>query len=242
MRGIALLALLTALAAPASSQAPMEGLASWYGEAFQGRLTSNGERFDKEKLTAAHRSLPFGTYVRVSNLDNGSSVVVRINDRGPFVDGRIIDLSEAAARLIGMIPTGTARVSVSILPPEEVLAWAGGPLEGAANPAGAGQGQAGPSAPAVAPGDAPAGGADAQETQVRIRIQVASYRDDTNARATVARLRAAGLDPSIERSGPYYRVVFVDLPPAMARRIASRLEILGYRGLVITESRPAARP
>ena len=89
-----------------------EGVASYYAAKFQGRPTANGERFDNGKLTAAHRTLPFGTRVRVTNLDNGRSVTVLVNDRGPFVKGRIIDLSFAAARRIDMVRAGVARVRV----------------------------------------------------------------------------------------------------------------------------------
>jgi len=92
-----------------------EGLASWYGGKFQGRLTSSGEVFDTNLLTAAHKTLPFGTLVRVTNLANGLSTIVRINDRGPFIEGRIIDLSRAAAKQMDMIGTGTAPVSVEVL-------------------------------------------------------------------------------------------------------------------------------
>src|SRR5207237_8488018 len=83
-----------------------EGLASWYGLAFQGRRTASGERFDMNAFTAAHPSLPFGTRVLVRNPRNDRFVVVRINDRGPFVPGRIIDLSHAAARALGMLGFG----------------------------------------------------------------------------------------------------------------------------------------
>ncbi len=92
-----------------------EGLASWYGGKFQGRLTSSGEVFDTNLLTAAHKTLPFGTLAKVTNLANGLSIVVKINDRGPFVEGRIIDLSRAAAEQIDMVGLGTARVSVEVL-------------------------------------------------------------------------------------------------------------------------------
>lgn len=92
-----------------------EGLASWYGGKFQGRLTSSGEVFDTNLMTAAHKTLPFGTVVKVTNLANGRSTVVKINDRGPFIEGRIIDLSRAAAVQIDMVGTGTARVSVEVL-------------------------------------------------------------------------------------------------------------------------------
>lgn len=87
-----------------------EGVASWYGVPFHGRRTSNGETYDMNQLTAAHRTLPFNTIVRVTNLANGRKVDVRINDRGPFVEGRIIDLSLAAARALDMVATGVARV------------------------------------------------------------------------------------------------------------------------------------
>ena len=91
------------------------GIASWYGPPFHGRLTANGEIYDMSKLTAAHKELPFNTRVRVTNLDNGKSVVVRINDRGPFVKGRIIDLSKEAARMIDMVNAGISVVELSIL-------------------------------------------------------------------------------------------------------------------------------
>jgi rare lipoprotein A len=88
------------------------GRASWYGEGLKGRKTASGERFDPEDLTAAHRTLPFGTVVRVTNLRNSRSVSVRITNRGPFVRGRIIDLSPAAARELGMVTSGVARVRI----------------------------------------------------------------------------------------------------------------------------------
>lgn len=90
-------------------------VASYYADKFHGRKTSNGETFDMYAFTAAHKSLPFNTMVKVTNLDNGKSVVVRINDRGPFVAGREIDVSKAAASQLGMLSSGTARVSLQIL-------------------------------------------------------------------------------------------------------------------------------
>lgn len=92
-----------------------EGVASWYGPGFHGNATANGERYDQNALTAAHRTLPFGTVVRVVNLNNGKSVDVRINDRGPYVDNRIIDLSRAAAGRIDMIQSGLAPVRIILL-------------------------------------------------------------------------------------------------------------------------------
>ncbi len=106
---------------PVSAPAPPlpgaieEGVASWYGHPYHGRRASNGEIYDMEKFTAAHRTLPFGARVRVESLSNGRAVEVRINDRGPFVHNRIIDLSRAAAREIQMIGPGTARVRVRVV-------------------------------------------------------------------------------------------------------------------------------
>jgi len=95
-----------------------EGLASWYGGKFQGRQTASGEIFDTNELTAAHKTLAFGTVVKVTNLENGKSTVVRINDRGPFIPGRIIDLSRAAAVAIGAAGNGVAKVRIEELPPD----------------------------------------------------------------------------------------------------------------------------
>ena len=91
------------------------GMASWYGYDGSGNETAAGERYNPEGMTAAHRSLPLGTKVRVTNTHNGRSVVVRINDRGPYVRGRIIDLSAAAARLLGMMSSGVAQVRIEVL-------------------------------------------------------------------------------------------------------------------------------
>lgn len=94
------------------------GAASWYGPKFQGRPTASGEKFDKEELTAAHPTLPFDTLVRVTNETNGKSVVVRINDRGPFTGKRIIDLSQRAAQVIGLLNTGVGPVKLDVLASE----------------------------------------------------------------------------------------------------------------------------
>ena len=101
--------------APAPSGYTEEGNASWYGVPFHGRRASNGEVYDMYKLTAAHRTLPFETMVRVTNLSNGKSTVVRITDRGPFVENRIIDLSLGAAREIELVGPGVAPVRVEVL-------------------------------------------------------------------------------------------------------------------------------
>lgn len=95
---------------PAPKAELQSGLASFYGEGFDGKLTANGERFDRRAFTAAHKTLPFNTCVRVTSVDTGKTVEVRINDRGPFVAGRVIDLSEGAARALGITEKGVAPV------------------------------------------------------------------------------------------------------------------------------------
>ncbi|MBV9506850.1 MAG: septal ring lytic transglycosylase RlpA family protein [Acidobacteriia bacterium] len=97
------------------------GLASWYGHPYHGRRAANGEIYDMEQFTAAHRTLPFNTWVRVFDLDTSKSVDLRIIDRGPFVDGRVIDVSHAAARAMDMIGPGTARVRIEVIRVPEVV-------------------------------------------------------------------------------------------------------------------------
>ncbi len=93
----------------------LRGTASWYGIPFHGRKTANGETYDMNGLTCAHRTLPFGTVLLVTNLGNGRSVTVRVTDRGPFISGRIVDLSRGAASTLGMLDTGTAQVSLKVV-------------------------------------------------------------------------------------------------------------------------------
>ncbi len=100
---------------PSAEGYRQRGVASWYGKKFHGHTTSNGEVYDMYQMSAAHKSLPLPSYVRVTNLDNGRQVVVRVNDRGPFHDGRVIDLSYAAAYRLDMLGKGTARVEVEAI-------------------------------------------------------------------------------------------------------------------------------
>jgi len=107
--------------APVASGNVQEGIASWYGPGFHGKRTSSGERFDQYDFTAAHRTLPLGSWVVVTNKTNGRSIQVYVNDRGPYIQGRVIDLSYAAARAIGMLGSGTVPVRIVVLgtePPE----------------------------------------------------------------------------------------------------------------------------
>jgi rare lipoprotein A (peptidoglycan hydrolase) len=103
---------------PARPSTGQTGVASWYGPGFHGQSTASGERYDQNALTAAHRTLPLGTRVKVTNLSNGKSVHVRINDRGPYVRGRVIDLSRGAARKLGMEKRGVGKVRITPLSPQ----------------------------------------------------------------------------------------------------------------------------
>ncbi len=101
-----------------------EGIASWYGQPFHGRITASGERYDMEAMTAAHRTLPFGTVLRVQNLESGRHATLRINDRGPFVRNRVLDVSRRGARELGMLESGIARVRMTVVQtPGEMACW-----------------------------------------------------------------------------------------------------------------------
>jgi rare lipoprotein A len=100
---------------PAEAARSQVGLASWYGEFHHGLQTASGEIFDMGELTAAHRTLPLGTRLRVTNLENGRVVRVRVNDRGPYVDGRVLDLSREAARVLGMVERGVVPVRLELV-------------------------------------------------------------------------------------------------------------------------------
>jgi rare lipoprotein A len=95
---------------------PNEGVASWYGEEFHGKATAAGEVFDMNGLTAAHPELPLGSWVEITNLRNGRSVVVRINDRGPSIEGRMLDVSKATAQALGFVGAGIAKVRIRVVP------------------------------------------------------------------------------------------------------------------------------
>jgi rare lipoprotein A len=159
-----------------------QGVASWYGRDFHGRKTSNGEYYDMYGMTAAHKTLPLGTFVRVVNIENNRSVDVRVNDRGPFVRGRIIDLSYTAAKQIGIVGPGTGRVKVVAL--------------GAPKPATAGAG-----APAYVPIDYYSG---------NFTFQVGAFIERANAQRLVARLdrryRNAHMVPFFDGRQTFYRV------------------------------------
>jgi rare lipoprotein A len=155
------------------------GVASWYGKKFHGRPTSSGEIYDMYKMTAAHKTLPLPTEVRVTHLGNGKSIIVMVNDRGPFVDNRIIDLSYAAARELDMIGTGTALVEVETLsgpgvPAQPVQPAAAAPLLTGIDPS---QERTTSRRP---------------EAEARLYLQVGAFGDPINARQMQRELQAKG--------------------------------------------------
>ena len=166
------------------------GVASWYGDKFHGRPTSSGEPYDMYKMTAAHKTLRLPAYVRVTNMENGRSVVVRVNDRGPFVDNRVIDLSYAAAHKIGMTGRGTALVDVEVV-------GSGDDRQAAARPvavSGDGSGNWGRSAlPKVRWGE-------------NVFVQVGAFRERENVRAVATRLSGAGIAPIRQEEGGLTRL------------------------------------
>jgi len=183
-----------------------EGLASWYGGKFQGRRTASGEIFDTRQLTAAHKSLPFGTRVLVTNLENGRSVEVRINDRGPFVAGRVIDLSLAAASAIGLAGRGVAAVRLEVL---------------------AGHAVGGPRAATRQTGGRPTGGGP--PGPAFYSLQLGSFRRRANAEGLLARLAAAGFAAELEPAGGgITRVVLRRVPSAELSGLERRLADAGW--------------
>lgn len=181
------------------------GLASWYGPKFHGRLTSNGEVYDMEKMTGAHKLLPMNTWVEVNNLANGKKAVVRINDRGPFVDGRIIDLSKAAARQLGVLGPGTAPVVIRAL---------GQRLPGAAPPR----------------ADEPT----AVVKLGPLTVQVGAFTQESNAYRLAAALRTRYQDVSVvdyNRGDMVFRRVRVGKLESLdqAEKLKARLRLEGHK-------------
>jgi len=167
------------------------GIASWYGNKFHGYTTSNFEKYDMYAYTAAHKTLPLPSYARVTNLENGASVIVRVNDRGPFAENRIIDLSYVAALKLGIWQKGTGMVEVRAIDPDrpEPRAWR------ASAPASASAGRAVSSmaAPAPAPGKPTAASSAENGHKPALYLQVGAYADHANAERAAATLRNARL-------------------------------------------------
>jgi len=238
-----------------------EGIASWYGREFEGRPTASGEIFDASQLTAAHPSLPFGTMLVVTNQHNKKSVTVRVNDRGPFVPARIIDVSRAAAEQLDMIVTGTAPVTVESLNKIAIST----PVLGT---------QMAPSAISAAPSAAPvAAHVTAQSVPVQTapvyvsapvvvqpvpvsqikltpemnivagknyRLQVGSFRNAKNAVEAFDKLKASGLSPAYERfissdNVEFYRVVVAGVGGNDVQYTTERISAAGFREAIIKE-------
>jgi rare lipoprotein A len=170
------------------------GVASWYGTEFHGLKTSTGEPYDMFAMTAAHKTLPLPCYARVTNLSNGRSVVVRINDRGPFVDNRVIDLSYSAARKLDMIRNGTAFVQLEVLTPAAPVITAELPVTA---PAVAAASVGVSSVPPMVSPPAPASPAPTPPVAAPAStffIQVGAYARPENAESVARKLRAEGID------------------------------------------------
>ncbi len=209
------------------------GLASWYGPGFHAERTSSGEPYDMYSMTAAHKTLPIPSYVRVTHLGNGRSIVVRVNDRGPFVGNRIIDLSYTAAYKLGMIGTGTAPVEIRVLQPGDASSG----RATAATPV------APPSAPtpAATPAPSPAQAVDTPSLGISSRfLQTGSFGSRPNAEAMTRRLAQSGIRNAVIREARIgervvYRVQVGPLDNAVeADDMVERLRLVG-----VPDARPA---
>ena len=189
------------------------GVASWYGPGFHGNRTANGEIYDQFELTAAHPSLPLGTRAMVTNLANGRAVEVRINDRGPFVDGRAIDLSYAAARTVGLVGPGTGRVRIELL------------------------GKAPPPAIHLLP--APARELPTSSYTIEVAALADPAKADHLRRVLASRFPDAFVVPVAGTTGRYYRVRIGPYPlrgVAVAR--AELVNRLGYPAILMENAEP----
>lgn len=194
-------------------------VASYYADKYHGRKTSNGEVFNMYDLTAAHKTLPFNTKVKVTNLSNGKSVVVRINDRGPFVKGREIDLSKAAAVKIGMIKSGTAKVSL------EIIGSDGAASASQVQKAGASE------IPSASDFAKNAGVANYD----RWNIQLGAFSSRRNAALFAADAQAAGIKRlayQTTKSG-IVRVIVKDLPTEKVQSVLDALERKGFKDYLV---------
>lgn len=242
----------TKAAASLSYSTVLRGRASWYGRWHQGRLTSNGERFNRFKFTCAHKTLPFGTRLRVTNVKNGKSVVVRVSDRGPFRHQRIIDLSETAARPLGIVSLGAATVIAQVVPATTPLGPAAAPrnllaLQAAdPNPAAAFTTYELKNLPdSTALAAAPAAAEPAVATALaasaapHFAVQVGIFQEASNAEALQARLRALDptltveIKPELLAGQPINRVFISQLDTWLAAEtVQRRLQSWGVTGVV----------
>jgi rare lipoprotein A len=235
-----------------------EGIASWYGREFNGRSTASGEIFNDSLLTAAHPILPFGTLLKVTNQHNNKSVTVKVNDRGPFVAERILDLSRAAAEQLDMISTGTAPIRVESLhevslparPVQNAPAQTPQPVLSSELPAQNGQ------MVQVRPASAePFSGTQTTQPAVNTgiirfqpanpeysanknyKIQVGAYTHPEHALEAYEKLKQAGFNPSYEPYGDYYRVVIGGLKQEELKVVSDRLGTIGFKEILLKEER-----
>ncbi len=226
----------------------LRGRASWYGPRFQGRRTSSGERFNRNEYTCAHKTLPFGTRLRVTSLTNGVSVVVRVSDRGPFLHQRIIDLAEIAARPMGLLKAGAAPIVAEVVPTETPLGLTDTPANLAQLQAGDPDPQAAFTAyqlPETTPepvvvAAAPAGPvADTAAASSRFLVQAGLFADPQNAQALLARILTidqalpAEVITATVAGRPVSRVIVGQLDSWLAAETVRRnLQLWGIAGLV----------
>jgi rare lipoprotein A len=213
---------------PSSNGYVARGVASWYGRDFHGLATSSGETYNMNAMTAAHTTLPLPTWVEVTNLVNGKRVVVKVNDRGPFVDNRLIDLSYAAATQLDMVGTGTTRVEVRAIPPPSRDA------QRSATVAAATETLASPQ-PAVGAANAPV---------ERMFVQVGAFSQHDNAERLAARLRASGFaNPTVVSEADTRKMHRVWLGPIRDSQefdqLNARLRAIGVSGSrLVVENTP----
>ena len=228
---------------PSADNFVERGVASWYGPDFHGHKTSSGEIYDMYRMTAAHRTLPIPCYARVTNLGNGRSVIVRINDRGPFVANRVIDLSYSAATRLDIVRTGTAFVELHTLTASEARAETP-PVQAAAATIISPSAPSGPLtpiapsvpiAPAVSIAPAvPIAPSGAPATTVALYIQVGAYADPVNAQHVLDRLQAIGIAhvyslPGTSGGGTLRRVRIGPIATVQEfDALVTRLNALGY--------------
>ncbi len=186
------------------------GIASWYGPPFHGRPASNGEIYDMNELTAAHKRLPFDSWLRVKNLSNGKTTQVRITDRGPFVGKRIIDLSKAAAADIGMLGSGVTKVRLTLIPPPKGSAGSGAAASGVKPP---NRRQAG-----------------------RFDVQIGLFKQRDNANALAAKARSKGHRATVRRTteggSQRFRVLVAGGNARKANARLRRLRQQGFEGFL----------
>ena len=200
------------------------GIASWYGPTFHSKPTANGETYNQDDVTAAHKTLPMPSWVEVQNLDNGRRLVVRINDRGPFVDGRIIDLSRRSAQLLGVDRPGLARVRVKRVYPEGDWARAA-PVQPTAPPQPVAVAQGAPPAPSpvatpVPPALTPASGAR--------YVQVAALSDEGRAQALASVMADFGPAAATPSGTGLWRVRVGPVPAERAQMVLWDIRTAGY--------------